>query len=80
MEDSERSPEKLAEDQFTQQEVRRAILQLPKDQQQVILMSFIEDFEYNEIAAALNKTEGNIRVIVHRALKRMREILGKSGN
>ncbi|MFC2032322.1 RNA polymerase sigma factor [Chloroflexota bacterium] len=80
MENPEKSPEKLAEEQFTQQEVRRAILQLSEDQQQVILMSFIEGFEYSEIAAALNKSEGNIRVIVHRALKRMREILGKAGN
>jgi RNA polymerase sigma-70 factor (ECF subfamily) len=51
-------------------------LQLPEDQQQVILMSFIEGFEYSEIAVALNKTEGNIRVIIHRGLKKMREILG----
>ena len=79
VEGREKSPEELAEAQFTQQEIRRAILQLPEDQQQVILMSFIEGFEYREIAAALNKSEGNIRVIVHRALKRMREILGKSG-
>jgi RNA polymerase sigma-70 factor (ECF subfamily) len=80
VEDREGSPEKLVEAQFDQQEVRRAILQLPEEQQQVILMSFIEGFEYSEIAAALNKTEGNIRVIVHRALKKMREILGRAGN
>lgn len=80
MEDNKRSPETLLEDQFTQQEVRRAILQLPEDQQQVILMSFIEGFEYREIASALNKSEGNVRVIVHRALKKMRDILGKAGN
>ena len=79
MEGQEKSPDRLIEDQFDQQEVRRAILQLPEDQQQVILMSFIEGFEYSEIAVALNKSEGNIRVIVHRALKRMREILAKAG-
>ncbi|MFC1955456.1 RNA polymerase sigma factor [Chloroflexota bacterium] len=80
MEDRKKGPDKLVEEQFTQQEVRRAIIQLPEDQQQVIFMSFIEGLEYSEIAAALNKSEGNIRVIVHRALKRMREILGKAGN
>ena len=80
IEDHGKGPEKLAEEQFTQQEVRRAILQLPEDQQQVILMSFIEGFPYSEIAATLNKSEGNIRVIVHRALKKMREIMGKAGN
>jgi RNA polymerase sigma-70 factor (ECF subfamily) len=80
IEDREKSPEKLVESQFTQQEIRRAILQLRHDQQQVILMNFIEGFDYSEIAAALNKTEGNIRVLVHRALKRMREILPKTGD
>jgi RNA polymerase sigma-70 factor, ECF subfamily len=76
----EPSPEKLLEEQFTRQAVRKAILHLPQDQQQVILMSFIEGFEYPEIAAALYKSEGHIRVIMHRALKKMREILSKTGN
>lgn len=73
------NPDQLAESRFTQQAVRRAILQLPEVQQQVILMSFIEGLEYSEIAAALGKTEGNIRVIVHRALKKMQEIIGTAG-
>lgn len=79
MEDAKSSPEKLAEGRFAQQEIRRAILRLPEDQQQVIMMNYIEGFEYSEIAAAMNKTEGNIRVIVHRALKKMRKILGGAG-
>jgi RNA polymerase sigma-70 factor, ECF subfamily len=69
------NPENILDTACTQHEVRKAILQLPSDQQQVILMSFIEGFEYPEIAAALKKTEGNIRVIMHRGLKKMREIL-----
>lgn len=77
--DREGSPDQLAEVRFTQQAIRRAILQLPEVQQQVILMSFIEGLEYGEIAAALRKTEGNIRVIVHRALKKMQEIMGREG-
>jgi RNA polymerase sigma-70 factor, ECF subfamily len=76
MGDQGSNPENLIESEFTQQEVRRAILQLPEEQQQVILMSFIEGFEYPEIAAALHKTEGNIRVMMHRGLKKMRDILG----
>ena len=80
LETQEESPEKLAEIQCTQQQVRKTILQLPKDQQIVILMSFIEGFEYSEIAAVLNKTEGNIRVIIHRGLKKMRKILDRAGD
>lgn len=79
VEDRDRGPEQLAEARFDQQAVRRAILQLSEDQQQVILMSFIEGFEYGEIAATLHKTEGNIRVLIHRALKKMHEIMGRAG-
>jgi RNA polymerase sigma-70 factor (ECF subfamily) len=77
-ENSESNPEKLIESKFTQHEIRKAILQLPEDQQQAILMSFIEGFDYPEIARTMNKTEGNIRVIIHRGLKKMREILGQA--
>ena len=73
--DSDSSPERLAEEHFNQQQLRKIILQLPEEQQQVILMSFIEGFSYAEIADSLGKKEGNIRVILHRALKKMRQIL-----
>ena len=72
---SDSSPERAAETDYQQQQLRRAILQLPDKQQQVILMSFIEGFPCAEIAASLGKTEGAIRVIQHRALKKMRHIL-----
>jgi RNA polymerase sigma-70 factor (ECF subfamily) len=55
--------------------VRRAILRLKPDHQQVILMRFVEYFDYPTIAAALGKTEGNIRVIQHRALLELRRLL-----
>ena len=71
------SPERIVETEFTQQMLRRAILQLPDEQQQVILMSFIEGFTYAEIASTLGKSEGNIRVILHRGLKKMRNLLEK---
>ena len=73
--DSPSSPESVAETEFYQQLVRRAILRLPADQQQVIMMSFIEGFSYAEIASTLGKSGGAIRVIQHRALKKMRNIL-----
>jgi RNA polymerase sigma-70 factor, ECF subfamily len=79
IEDPGKGPEILTEQLFSQQELKKVILRLPEDQQQVILMYFIEGMEYGEIAAALNKTEGNIRVITHRALKKMRDILSAAG-
>jgi len=74
----ETDPAHLAEDQFNQQEIRRAINKLHGDQQQVILMRFIEDFSYAEIAAALGKSEGAVRVILHRGLAKLKTIMEKA--
>lgn len=73
--DPDSSPERVAEVNFDQQRLRKAILQLPGEQQQVIMMSFIEGFTYAEIASSMGKSEGGIRVIQHRALKKMRCII-----
>jgi len=74
---SDSEPEYLAEMHFDQQQIRRAILELPSDQQQVVLMRFIEGFSYSEIASSLGKSEGAVRVILHRSLKSLRKILEK---
>ncbi|UCG83205.1 MAG: sigma-70 family RNA polymerase sigma factor [Dehalococcoidia bacterium] len=73
----ESGPEHLAEAKFDQQQVRHAILELPGEQQQVVLMRFIEGFSYPEIAASIGKSEGAVRVIQHRALARLRKTLEK---
>ena len=44
------SPEQAAETSFEQQRLRRAILQLGGDEQQVVILRFIEGFEFSEIA------------------------------
>lgn len=71
------SPERVAEMGFEQQRLRRAILQLSGDEQRVVVLRFMEGFEFTEIACVLNKKEGNIRVILHRALVKLRDILAK---
>ena len=74
---SDTDPEHLAEAHFNQQQIRLAILKLHGDQQQVILMRLIEDFSYAEIAASLGKSEGAVRVTLHRGLARLRKIMEK---
>jgi RNA polymerase sigma-70 factor (ECF subfamily) len=78
--DSTPNPERAAEASFEQQRLRRAILQLGGDEQQVVILRFIEGFEFSEIASLLKKKEGNIRVILHRALVKLRNILEKEGD
>lgn len=71
------SPEQAAETSLEQERLRTAILQLGSDEQQVVILRFIEGFEFSEIASVLKKKEGNIRVILHRALVKLRNVLEK---
>jgi RNA polymerase sigma-70 factor (ECF subfamily) len=73
------SPEQATEASLEQQRLRKAVLQLGGDEQQVVLLRFIEGFEFAEIGALMKKKEGNIRVILHRALVKLRNILEKEG-
>jgi len=78
--DSAPSPERATEASFEQQRLRRAILQLGSDEQQVVILRFMEGFEFAEIASLMKKKEGNVRVILHRALVKLRNILEKEGD
>jgi RNA polymerase sigma-70 factor, ECF subfamily len=68
-------PQEAAERKFHQALVRHAIEKLPPEQQQVVVMRYLDDVDYGDIARALRKTENNVRVIAHRALKRMQRTL-----
>lgn len=74
----ESNPETMTEAIINQRHVRNAVLKLKGEKQRVILMRFIEGFSYGEIARALNKSEGSVRVIQYRALKDLRSILTRS--
>jgi RNA polymerase sigma-70 factor (ECF subfamily) len=57
----------------------RALAQLTLDQQQVIVMKFIEGLDNEQIAQALNKREGAIRALQMRALMSLRRVLESEG-
>jgi RNA polymerase sigma-70 factor (ECF subfamily) len=71
------NPEASALAGHDQAAIRGALRQLKPDQQRVILMRFLEDIEYAAIAAALGKSEGNVRVIAHRGLVELRRLLAR---
>jgi RNA polymerase sigma-70 factor (ECF subfamily) len=53
--------------------VREAILRLRDEQRQVIILRFIEDLDYKEVAEIIGKSVAAIRVIQHRALNSLRK-------
>jgi len=72
------NPQREAEVNYTRDYVREAVLKLKGDKQAVIQMRFISEMSYEEVAKAMNKTEGTVRVLQYRALKELKEIMGKS--
>jgi RNA polymerase sigma-70 factor (ECF subfamily) len=55
--------------------VKNAIAKLEPDQQNVIIMKFVDELSNKEIADALGKSEGAIRVIQHRALRQLKKMI-----
>jgi len=56
-----------------------ALGQLTPDQQQVIVMKFIEGMDNDQIAASMDKREGAIRALQMRALMSLRRVLELQG-
>jgi len=69
------NPEAQAENSLEQSRIRNAIMKLKGNKQKVISMRFIDGFSYSEIARALRKSEGAVRVIQYRALRDLRQSL-----
>ncbi len=60
------------------EKIKAVLAKLPQVYQDVIIMKFMDELSNEEIALALAKEEGHIRVLVHRALKQLRELLLKN--
>ncbi|HYC79426.1 MAG TPA: RNA polymerase sigma factor [Candidatus Binatia bacterium] len=58
----------------------QAMDELPEDYRTVIRLRFMEDMSITETALTMDKSEVGIRVLQHRALKSLRNILIKNGH
>lgn len=71
----ENDPVAAAEMKLAKDELRSAILRLKREHQQVIILRFVDGLSNAEVAAAMGKSEGSVRVIQHRALRELRGLL-----
>ena len=58
--------------------VKIAIQKLQKEHQDIIIWHYLEDMEIKDIAELLDKPEGTVRVMLHRALKNLKNIIEES--
>ena len=49
--------------------VMRAVVSLPQDRRQVVLLRFVDGLSADEIGAVLGRSAGAVRVLQHRALR-----------
>lgn len=62
---------------FEWREVLGAMRDLSEVEQDILIMRFVEDMPHTEVAKAVNKSESAVKVIQHRAIKKLKETLTK---
>ena len=70
-------PDELVETRLALNEIMRAAEQLPDAQRQVIALRFAAALSVAETAEAMGKGQGNVKVIQHKAIAKLREMMGQ---
>ena len=64
----------------TMVEVMDLVKRLPQEYAEVIMLRVVADLDASEVAEIVGKTQGNVRVLTHRGLKQLNEMLTKGGD
>jgi RNA polymerase sigma-70 factor (ECF subfamily) len=72
---SEREPSHFVELHAEQDRLIHALSQISDEWRQVVLLRFVEGLPFDEVALIVGKSSGACRVIQHRALARLRDVL-----
>ena len=79
--DMPRSPDaaQLALDNLATKSAVALLAQLPPLQAEVIMLRVVAGLDTEAVADLLGKTPGNVRVMAHRGLKKLEDLLGRAG-
>lgn len=72
-------PDRLADRRLEAECLSLALAHLTEDQRQVILLKFMENLSNAQVACVLDKSEGAIKSLQHRALAALRRAIEKEG-
>jgi RNA polymerase sigma-70 factor, ECF subfamily len=75
--DPAKDPHQVVADEMEIQQVRSALALLTPDQRQVIALKYLEEWENEEIARAMQKPVGAVKSLHHRAIESLRRMLGR---
>jgi RNA polymerase sigma-70 factor (ECF subfamily) len=65
------------ENELTFQVVRQAMAGLPEAQRQVVTLRFVAGLSVAETAQALKKTENNVKVLQHKAVAKLQQLVNR---
>jgi RNA polymerase sigma factor (sigma-70 family) len=69
------SPDEVAELELSKVKLNKALGQLKDEYREVIIMRHIQGLSHKEIATVLGKSSGTVRVLVHRAMEQLKNML-----
>jgi RNA polymerase sigma-70 factor (ECF subfamily) len=69
--------ESVVEGRAEVRQVLKGVAHLPDDRREALIMRFALGMDNREIAAALNRSEGATKVLIHRAIKQLEQRLGE---
>jgi len=65
--------EQEMEREIEKEDLEKKLKKLKSEYQEIIILHYLNELSIKEIADILNKKKGNVRVILHRALKALKE-------
>jgi len=71
----DRGPEHEVVEEATAAELMRCVAQLGRDQQECIMLRFMQGLSVSETAAVMGRNEGAVKALQHRAVRRLAQIL-----
>lgn len=73
--DADHDPAQVVANRMELQKIRAAMAKLTPEQRQVISLKYLENWENEEIARAMNKPVGAIKSLQHRAINTLRRLI-----
>lgn len=74
-ENRQNDPKAKTEQGMSVDTVRKALEKLPKNLRDVLLMHYVAGLGHSEVARALRMTEGHVRILKFRGLKKLEDLL-----
>jgi RNA polymerase sigma-70 factor (ECF subfamily) len=68
-------PAAVAETRLEAERALEAVMELPADRRQAVILRFVNELSAREIGDIMGKSEGAVRVLIHRALVAVRQRL-----